>query len=307
MVRLEEERRRMEKGWESRWRLEDKYEARIEEVKEGEEDEEDEKKDDRELRADGVHSDETSGQSDESNAATLQNSEQAEQAKAAANTARRKQLSQLTEQYSALYTPIPPLNVPPNTSPAAVTQLHLDRSHTTEQLLAALTTRYSHSSTPAFHLLLAELQHSFLSFLITHDPSAFSYYKHLLTILSLSTTLLTTHPTHLAALLGTVRPQLSELPADWLNDPLSSDSFMLECVERLMDMVDEVGGAGVADVRWAEVREESGKVEALLHKKFGWERRREAEGVVEDDDEYAPVIVQLPPDHDEGNGTAMTA
>ena len=298
VVRLEEERGRMEQGWESRWRLEDKLEPRIEEVKDGEEEE---MKDEREMKADRAHSDEKGGETDDQKAAAQQASQQA---KAAANTARRQQLSQLTEQYSAIYTPVPPLVVPANAAPAAITQLHLDRSHITEQLLAAIASRYSHSSTAAFHLLLGELQHSFLSFLIAHDPSAFSHYKHLLTVLSLSATFFTSQPPLLSALLDTLRPQLDELPADWLNDPLSSDSFTLECVERLLDMADE-RAEGTSSAGWAEVREEGGRMEALLHKKFGWERRREVEGVADDDDEYAPVVVQLPPDHTDGSDAAM--
>ena len=282
--RLEVERQRTEKGWESRWKLEDKFEKRIEEVKEGQEGEDEEMKQDR------------SRQTEEEKAALQQHSQEE---KAAANTARRQQLSQLTEQYSAIYTPIPPLVVPANASPATITQLHLDRSHTIEQLLAALASRYSHSSTAtAFHLLLAELQHSFLTFLLAHDPSAFSYYKHLLTVLSLSTAFFTNQPLLLSSLLVTLRPQLNELPADWLNDPLSSDSFMLECVERLLDMVDDGSSETSANAEWADVKEQSGKVEALLHTKFGWERRREVEGVAEDEDEYAPVVVQLPPEFD---------
>ena len=302
VVRLEEERERMERVFESRWRLEDKHEAKIEEVKEAEE----ERKDvERPVAADRVESDEKGRETDEQKAAAQQ---RIQRERAASNTARRQQLSQLTEQYTAIYTPIPPLVIPANTLPAAVTRMHLDRSLTVEQLLAALTRCYSRSSASAFELLLAELQHSFLSFLVAHDPSAFSYYKHLLTVLSLSPTHLTTHPQRLSTLLATLRPQLSELPGDWLHDPLSSDSFMLECVQRLLDVAEE-GAKEASDEAasgWAEVAAESGKVEALLDKKFGWHRRREAEGVAEDDDdEYAPVVVQLPLDQTDDSDATM--
>ena len=298
VVRLEDERQRMEGVWDSRWRLEDKFEPRIEEVKE------DETKDDRQPTVSPVHSEQSSRETDEQRDALQQTSQQA---KAAANTARRQQLLQLTEEYSAIYTPISPLVIPSTASPAAITQLHLDRSHTVQQLLAHLATRYRQPATAAFNLLLAELQHSFLSFLVAHDPSAFSYYKHALTVLSLSAAFFSAWPALLSSLLGTLRPQLSELPADWLNDPLSSDSFVLECVERLLDIADECGtAAGVGAGAMEEVREASERVEAMLQKKFGWERRREADDVsADDDDEYAPVVVQLPSEHDDASDASM--
>ena len=267
---LERERRRGEEEWESAWTLEDK-------VREG----------------DGSSDKRGRGQT------TAERRQQRRREEEKGAEGRRPSPSALSETYSSIYTGVPPLVIPVGASPSDITALHLDRSPTLTALLSALSSRYSSSSSSSsdavspFTLLLAELQHSFLSFLIAQHPPAFSHYRHLLHLLSLCSSHLTSHPSHLASVLHLLRSHLEELPEDLLLDPLSRHNLWLEVVEALDDMAEEVGEG---------VGEERKGLQRVMEDRFGWQGRRVGqvragggdegdEG--EEDDEYAPVVVSL--------------
>ena len=263
---LERERRRGEEEWDSAWTLEDKAGTGVQ---------------DKEKRGRGQ--------------TTAERREQRRKEEEEGAATKRPLRSDLSEAYTSIYTPVPPLVIPPGASPSDITALHLDRSHTLIALLSALTSRYSSASTEAvraFSLLLAELEHSFLSFLIAQHPPAFSHYRHLLHLLSLSSSHLTSHPSDLAALLISLRPQLEELPEDLLIDDLSRDSLWVEVVEELDEMGEEVG---------ERVKGEREAVQRVMRDRFGWQGRRRGKirGVDDDadgegdGDEYAPVVVNL--------------
>ena len=268
---LEGERRRGDEEWESAWTLGDKAGTGT---------------DDRGKRGRGQTTAERREQ---------RRREEEEGGERGGGGVRRPLRSALSEAYTSIYTAVPPLVMPAGASPSDITALHLDRSHTLTALLSALTSRYSSPSAdavPPFTLLLAELQHCFLSFLIAQHPPAFSHYRHLLHLLCLCSSHLTSHPPHLAALLTTLRPQLEELPEDLLIDDLSRDNLWVEVVEELDEVAEEVGEG---------VRGEREAVQRVMRDRFGWQGRTRGrvrgvegdEGGEGDDDEYAPVVVNL--------------
>ena len=295
---LESERLRMERSYERGYSLHDKR-------PQGAGDEE-KAVQDGELQTEGAGG---GGQTTEERVEERRREEKERQGK-------RKARSALSEVYSSVYTAVPPLVIPADAAPAAVTALHLDRSHTVGELLEALAARYSRSassSSAPFRLLLAELQHAFLSFLIAQDAAAFLHWKHLLTLLSLAFQLLTSQPQQLRLLLSVLHCQLQQLPSDLMRDPLSSDSFIANAVRGVMGMLQEVEEEGKGEEAVA-VRAEGQRLRQLLHDRFDWDglgklragRRGGEEGEAdgddeyegeqqdEDEDEYAPVVVRLP-------------
>ena len=255
---LEGERRRTEREWESAWTLEDKKSA----AQQGDA-----------RRGKGQSTAERAGRQTTTGAEAV---------------SRRKERAALAEAYTSIYTAVPDIVIPPGASPSDITALHLDRSHQLSALLSTLTARYASSAAGAFSLLLAELQHAFVSFFIAQHPPAFSHYRHLVHLLSLCPSYLTSHSADLCALLSTLRPQLAELPEDLLVDDLSSDNLWASVIDSLEEMTEEVGGGAALEMR---------AVRQLMQQRFGWQPRPRAlpgsdEGA-DEEDEYAPVVVRL--------------
>ena len=184
------------------------------------------------------------------------------------------------------FSDIPPVVIPDNAPPHVVSRLHLDRSLSLETLLKTKGMRNNENE------LIAELQISFILFLIGESYEGFDQWKLLVSLLTSCEAALLSHQSLYTSFSLSLIAQLEETPKDMFIDPLSHDNFMKKCLNDLLGLFHELYiEKGESEIR-SDLTIQMRKLKYLITTKFHW--TLDYENVLfDEDDEYTPVVVDL--------------
>ncbi|KAM4692332.1 protein AAR2 homolog isoform 1-T2 [Rhinophrynus dorsalis] len=171
------------------------------------------------------------------------------------------------------FSQVPVKTYPENASPAEVTKHSMDLSYALGKLLE---THY-----PGQPLgLLAELQFSFVCFLLGNVYEGFEQWKKLLNLLCRAETFSMQHPTLYSEVITVLYHQLAQVPTDFFIDIVSQDNFLTSTLQVLFSFLCSPS----AD---KTLRKKAIRFRAHLTKKFQWDFEEEPL-------DCAPLVVQLP-------------
>ena len=150
---------------------------------------------------------------------------------------------------------------------------------------------------PANHLL-GELQLCFILFLVGEDFDAFEQFKRLVDIFCHAEEFCYEQPNFVSRLVrrlwshsGCLYSVVVQFPKDFFYDVLSKNNFMQECLQSLIEIVDDPRMPQFVKTRAAEL-------ENMLQNKFQMKTRpvdtHDGELDFDEDDEFAPVVVENP-------------
>ncbi|XP_040578894.1 protein AAR2 homolog [Lepeophtheirus salmonis] len=172
-------------------------------------------------------------------------------------------------------------------SPADITRNCLDTSFQLESFLQDFTKLYgdqvSSSMTTNNYIkeVLAEVQFSFICFLVGQHYDSFEHWKNLLVMLCSCDDALSKYPELFSSLITDIYFQIKEVPDDFFVDIVSSNNFLVSILTTLFSNVRH-GGNSIPE----SVKRKSAKFQNHLSKKFDWDFTNE-----EMDEEDMPVVV----------------
>ncbi|CAH2292759.1 AAR2 homolog [Pelobates cultripes] len=171
------------------------------------------------------------------------------------------------------FSQLPAKLYPENATPAEVTKHSMDLSYA---LGCLLETNY-----PGQPLeVLAELQFSFVCFLLGNVYEGFEQWKGLLNLLCRSETFALQQPDLYSEVISILYHQLAQVPTDFFIDIVSQDNFLTSTLQVLFSFLCSPS----AD---KSVRKKAMRFRAHLTKKFQWDFEEEPL-------DCAPIVVQLP-------------
>ena len=178
------------------------------------------------------------------------------------------------------WTPFPVLIKRPGCSPAELSAMNLDKSEELDRILA-------NSYATTWTSILAELQFSFVVFLLGQSLQGLEQWKKILHLLLGCFDGVLSHKELFRELLRVLRHQLELLLRTQYDSPISAEMAELLSESFLKTDIMEFLKSGISEEGDIEppLYQEGQKLAALLREKLHWD-------VYEDnDDEYAPVIV----------------
>jgi len=170
------------------------------------------------------------------------------------------------------YTQISKSRCPPNPSGIEITKHHMDRSYQLEQFIQQLGNSQE---------VLAEVQFSFLCFLVGMNYASFEHWKHLVDLLCGCADSLLKHPGLFQDFITDLYFQMVEIPQDFFVDIVSQNNFLVRALTNLFENIKETKEVS------ADLKQKAQRFENCCAKKFGWCFADDA------DEENLPVVVQL--------------
>jgi len=170
------------------------------------------------------------------------------------------------------YTQIPLSRYPPNPSAMEITKHNLDRSYQLELFIQQL---------GAEEDVLAELQFSFLCFLVGQNYSSFEHWKQLVDLLCGCADSILKHPKLFQDFITDLYFQMVEIPSDFFVDIVSQNNFLVKALTNFFENVKETGEVS------ADLKQKAQRFENCVMKKFGWCFADDL------DEENLPVVVDL--------------
>jgi A1 cistron-splicing factor AAR2 len=170
------------------------------------------------------------------------------------------------------YTQLSQTRCPPNASAVEITKHNLDRSYQLEQFITQL---------GASEEVLAELQFSFLCFLVGTNYASFEHWKHLVDLLCGCADSLLKHPQLFQDFITDLYFQMVEIPEDFFVDIISQHNFLVRALTNFFENIKETKEVS------ADLKQKAQRFENCVSKKFGWCFADEA------DEENLPVVVQM--------------
>uniref|UniRef100_A0A8C5R8B1 Protein AAR2 homolog n=1 Tax=Leptobrachium leishanense TaxID=445787 RepID=A0A8C5R8B1_9ANUR len=171
------------------------------------------------------------------------------------------------------FSQLPDKMYPENASPAEVTLHSMDLSYALGRLLE---TYYPEQPTE----LLAELQFSFVCFVLGNVYEGFEQWKNLLNLLCRAETFALQHPDMYSEVISILYHQLAQVPTDFFIDIVSQDNFLTSTLQVLFSFL-------CSPSTDKTLRKKAVRFRAHLTKKFQWDFE-------EDPLDCAPIVVQLP-------------
>jgi len=169
------------------------------------------------------------------------------------------------------YTKISPLKHPPGSSPMEISKHNLDSSYQLQIFL---------DKTKRPEDILAEVEFSFLCFLVGQDYVSFCQWKRLIVLLCGCDEALKTHPQLFLHFITDLNSQMREVPEDFFMDIVSKNNFLVKCLADLFANIRENTEAILS------LKSKSRQLEEHLSERFGWDFNLE-------DEEDSPVVVEL--------------
>nr|AAI53729.1 LOC100127613 protein [Xenopus tropicalis] len=168
---------------------------------------------------------------------------------------------------------IPDKTYPDNATPTEITQHSLDLSYALGQLL---NTHY-----PGQPLeLLAELQFSFVCFVLGNVYEAFEQWKKIVNLLCRAENFSVQHPELYMETISVLYHQLAQVPTDFFVDIVTQSNFLTSTLQVLFSFL-------CSPTANPALRKKAIRFRAHLTKKFQWDFEEEP-------DDCAPLIVDLP-------------
>lgn len=185
------------------------------------------------------------------------------------------------------YSTIPRRKYPSGSTPAQITKYNMDASHQLKTFLQQYKSRFcdqvssSMSDTNLFDEVLAELQFSFVCFLVGQHYDSFEHWKKLLVMLCTCEEAILEHPQLYMKLISEMYFQIREVPNDFFVDIVSSNNFLATILNQLFGFVRNNETVDLA------LRNRMEKFQAHLSAKFQWIFDDE------EDEEDKPVVVDM--------------
>jgi len=183
------------------------------------------------------------------------------------------------------YTPLWKQAFPTGSTPGEISKYSMDSSHQLGQFIASLSLLYGDqvSSSMSDHShteeVLAELQFSFLCFLVGRNYDSFERWKRLVIILCNCDEALAKHSQLFLNFISDLYFQMREVPNDFFVDIVTSNNFLVTSLSTFFSAIRTSLGAS------KQLKDKAAKFEANLTKKFNWD--------FSVDREDSPVIVDL--------------
>lgn len=184
------------------------------------------------------------------------------------------------------YSEIPREKYPSGSSPAQITKHNMDSSFQLETFLKQYKDRYgdqvssSMSDKNQIEEILAELQFSFVCFLVGQHYDSFEHWKKLLVMLCTCEDAIIEHSQLYNNLISEMYYQIKEVPNDFFVDIVSSNNFLATILNQLFGFVRNSSRID------AGLKSRVSKFEAHLSQKFNWIFDDE------EDEEDKPVVVE---------------
>jgi len=184
------------------------------------------------------------------------------------------------------YTAMQKHNYPQGSSAQDITKYSLDGSYQLNSFIGQLDKLYgdqvSSSMSDRNHSqeVLAEMQFSFLCFIVGMNYDSFEHWKRLVNMLCSCDSAIATYPDLFSDFLSDLYFQMAEVPKDFFVDIVSSDNFLCEGLHTLFTTM-----KNSPDVP-TKLKEKTIKFETNVTKKFGWDFESAP-------DDEAPVVVVL--------------
>ena len=184
------------------------------------------------------------------------------------------------------YTEISSRKYPQGSTPSEITKHSMDGTFHLSVFVSSLEKLYgdavsssmSHQNT--FSEILAELQFSFLCFLVGMNQDSFEHWKKLVIMLCSCDEGMVQYSDLFIKFVNVLYFQMQEVPSDFFVDIVSSDNFLCNCLNTLF-----TNGKTNPDVE-SQLKQKLNRFEQNVTKKFGWD-------FSVDLDEDAPVVVDI--------------
>ena len=183
------------------------------------------------------------------------------------------------------YTQLSDRKYPRGSCPADITRHSMDSTFHLTTLINSLEKMYGDAvSSSMSHQnvsteVLAEIQFSFLCFLVGMNQDSFEQWKRLVVMMCSCDEGLVTHADLFSKFVNMLYFQMQEVPEDFFVDIVSSNNFLCSCLNTLF-----INGRSNADVS-PQLKQKLLRFETNITKKFGWDFSQDLE-------EDAPVIVE---------------
>ena len=183
------------------------------------------------------------------------------------------------------YTPLWKQAFPTGSTPGEISKYSMDSSHQLGQFIGSLSLLYGDqvSSSMSDHShteeVLAELQFSFLCFLVGRNYDSFERWKRLVIILCNCDEALAKHSQLFLNFISDLYFQMREVPNDFFVDIVTSNNFLVTSLSTFFSAIRTSLGAS------KQLKDKAAKFEANLTKKFNWD--------FSVDREDSPVVVDL--------------
>eukprot|EP00088_Acartia_fossae_P003655 TRINITY_DN11560_c0_g1_i9.p1 TRINITY_DN11560_c0_g1~~TRINITY_DN11560_c0_g1_i9.p1 ORF type:complete len:371 (-),score=66.65 TRINITY_DN11560_c0_g1_i9:199-1311(-) len=171
------------------------------------------------------------------------------------------------------YTQLSKHRCPPNPTATEITKHHMDRSYQLELFIQELGSAQD---------VLAELQFSFLCFLVGQNYGSFEHWKALVDLLCGCADSLIRHPKLFQDFITDLYFQMVEIPPDFFVDIVSQNNFLVRALTNFFENVRETKEVD------SVLKSKAQRFENCVSKKFGWSFCDDA------DEENLPVVVELP-------------
>lgn len=184
------------------------------------------------------------------------------------------------------YTDISSRRVPEGSSPAEVTRHGMDGTFHLSVFVSSLQRLYgdavssSMSDQNTVKEVLAEIQFSFLCFLVGMHQDSFEHWKSLITMMCSCDDGMVQYPELFTNFVNVIYYQMQEVPSDFFVDIVSSNNFLCNCLHTLFS-----NGKNNSDIS-SQLKQRLIRFENNVTKKFGWD-------FTEDLDDEAPVYVEI--------------
>ena len=184
------------------------------------------------------------------------------------------------------YTEVSSRRVPQGSSPAEVTKHGMDGTFHLSVFVTSLQRMYgdavssSMSDNNTVKEVLAEIQFSFLCFLVGMNQDSFEHWKSLVTMMCSCDDGMVQYPELFTKFVNVIYFQMQEVPSDFFVDIVSSNNFLCNCLNTLFS-----NGKSNPDIS-SQLKQKLIRFENNVTKKFGWD-------FSEDLDDEEPVYVEI--------------
>ncbi|XP_071968214.1 protein AAR2 homolog isoform X1 [Engystomops pustulosus] len=184
------------------------------------------------------------------------------------------------------FSQLPEKMYPKNASAAEITQHSMDLSYALGQLL-----EINYPGNPL--AFLAELQFSFVCFLLGNVYEGFEQWKNLLNLLCRAETFSLQHPDLYSEVISVLYHQLAQVPTDFFIDIVSQNNFLTSTLQVLFSFL-------CSAPTNKDLRKKALRFRTHLTKRFQWDFE-------EDPQDCAPLVVQLPEGWEKAINTDQSA
>jgi len=184
------------------------------------------------------------------------------------------------------YTQLSDKKYPQGSTPSDITRHSMDGTFQLSMLVTSLEKLYGDAvSSSMSHQnvateVLAEIQFSFLCFLVGMNQDSFEQWKKLVTMMCCCDEGMVKYADLFSKFVNMLYFQMQEVPSDFFVDIVSSDNFLCNCLNTLFS-----NGKTNLDVN-SQLKQKLTRFESNVNKKFGWD-------FSQDLDEDAPVVVNI--------------